>query len=512
MPDDVEPPALILSPKQQALIEACRKKKFVLASGPRYSTKTCGCLVALCDHAWRTDRGNIAIVAVSQSAGLDSGVWEDLVTSILPSYMSQNTGMTWVREPFVANVTKKPTCEVSNAFGNRTRIQLDSLKYEHEAEARFKGKRYSMMYISELSNFLRRKTFDVWGECLRMLHLKPEDHLFLADTNPADEGERSWIYQLWYVLRNTPTEELADPMLAALKQHLELVEFELADNLFVDRERIDELIGRYVHDQDLYNRYVKGLWIQASTNALFAQVFRPLRHVIGEIETPANPDPAIMVPEQSTFELGGGWDPGDSVNSAAVIIEKVLRKLPDGRTEPVFKILDELVIVNEDHTIDDFTQRFVEKMDWWAQRMGREYHWKHWSDRSVFDVREPRENKYYHQLIYEASGGRVTLMAAERGRKSVQQRVDLCRRLLFDDRLFVSNDKCPQAIAMFKSLRRGKSEIATIARGSPFKHVFDAIMYYIASECYDELQQSVLDTISAVREKKMGSTVVAIPA
>ena len=189
-----------ISPRQKELMELCRKAKFVLASGPRYSTKTVGCLHCVADHAWRTDRGNIAMVSVSQSAGLDSGVWEDLVGVIIPQWIASGCGMKWHKKPFTANVTKKPTCIVTNQHGTHTKIQLDSLKHEHEVEHRFKNKRYSMMYVTELSNFVKRKTYDIWGECLRMLHLKEEDHLFLADTNPGDEGEDSWIYFVWYVM------------------------------------------------------------------------------------------------------------------------------------------------------------------------------------------------------------------------------------------------------------------------------------------------------------------------
>ena len=274
--------AFSISEKQKHLLELCRQFKFILASGPRYSTKTVGCLHCIADHAWRTDRGNVALVSVSQSAGLDSGVWEDLVNVVIPQWIGTGMGMQWVRKPFIANVTKKPTCEVSNRHGNRTRIQLDSLKYEHEVEARFKNKRYSMMFVTELSNFRNRKTFSIWGECLRMLHLKENQHLFLADTNPADEGEDSWIYKVFFLMPSLTYLEYVElcrkdglPILQerafeVMKATTKLLEFQIEDNVFATQDRIDELVARYSDDQDLYDRYILGMWRRGTTDASFS--------------------------------------------------------------------------------------------------------------------------------------------------------------------------------------------------------------------------------------------------
>lgn len=511
-------PPLIISEKQQRLLEMCRKYKFVLASGPRLSTKTTGCEVAICDHAWNVQRANICVASVSQSAALDSGVWQELVEITIPQYMAlPGMKMEWVKRPYVANVSKKPTLEISNKYGGIAKIQLDSLKHEKEAESRFKGKTYSMLYIPELSNFKERKTFDVWGECLRGRLWQEEDYLFLGDTNPADEGEQSWIWQVWWGLPQMSEEELLKEfgaegkLLVALRNQMAVLEFELADNIFNTPERINEVIARYIHDEDLYNRYVKGLWVQASSDALFAQVFRESRHVVGEIETPVNKSPLLLVPEENNQELISGWDPGTSINSAAAIIEKWWRPMPNGKEVLVFKILDELVVIDSDHTIGDFTEAFVKKIRWWEEFCGREFMFKHWSDRSVFDVKEPVENRYYHQLINEASGGEIILNAAGRGPNSVRQRVDLFRRLLFEDRILINRDFCPYTIQMCKSLRRGGSEVATIQKGARLKHIFDAIMYAIASEAANELDQSTLENYMR-KNRPQATGVVSIAA
>ena len=509
---------LTIAPKQLVAMEVCRKKKFTLLSGPRYSAKSVGALAIVCDHAWNTSHAEIAITTVSQSVGLESGIWQQLVEGILPKYMALGQGMTWIKKPHTSSVSKKPACIVGNKFGGKSKIQLESLKDEKEVEARFKSKNYSMMYVPELSNFQHRKTFDIWAESLRSLHLKENQYLFLADTNPADDGDESWIYHIWFVHARQTYEEyvifqterglpaLPEPTFLSFKNALGLVEFEIADNIFASAERVAELTARYAHDQDLYDRYIRGLWVKASSTALFARQFRENLHVIGELQTPGNPEPEIMVPEPNTWELSTSWDPGNSANSAAVIFETIVR--PEG---PAFKILDEIVLVDTDHTIDEFTIRVLTQMLWWEQFMGRAYSWKHWSDRSVFDMREPQSNRYYHQLIHTASGGQITLEAADRGKGSVAQRVDLLRRLLFERRYLISRTRCPHLIQAIKSMPAHKQDANAPSPKSQHKHIFDAATYGPASESYREINNKVWGLLKKISTHDT-SKLISIPA
>lgn len=515
-----------LFPRQIELVRMCQPTKkaapnLILASGPRYAAKTVGCtLGCIPQHAWETDRGNICILTITQSVGIDSGVWADLVDICLPQWIEEgNFGMEWAKKPYIQNVTKKPACEVTNKYGNKTRITLESLRNEDEVEARFKGKRYSMIFVNELSKFKQRKTFDTLKQCLRMMHLAEGQHLFLGDTNPADEGEGSWIWQLWYGFKN---EEDIAPELKPLQDALQLIEFTIDDNLAAGAEKKASLMADFAHDDDLLQRYFYGKWVTASTDALFYKVFRPNFHVIGEIETVANKEPEIMVPEPGCFELITGQDPG-SRNYGAAIIEKTFRKEPvthetwprknEGSATvdvPVFKQLDEIVAVDEDLDLDDFVEKIVLRMEFWEQVMERPMKviWRHWSDRSAFDMKVPWSEKYWHQHIFQSSGGRITLMAADRGKGSVNQRIDLFRKLLYEERYFINRNFCPQTIQMCKSIRKGATSAGGIAKGSPHKHIFDAITYALASECYDEMAQSVR---LMLRGKRDESTIVTIP-
>src|SRR6267142_3553942 len=153
MPIDIEgrgSPGLY--PRQLEAMQACTpsKKNFVLLNGCRWASKTYAAANATCQHAWDTDRGNICILTLTQSVGIDSGIWKHLSEIFLPDWIGGEFGMEWARTPCIMNVTKKPYCKVTNRHGNTTMISLESLKNEDEVEGRFKGRVYSMIWINEL--------------------------------------------------------------------------------------------------------------------------------------------------------------------------------------------------------------------------------------------------------------------------------------------------------------------------------------------------------------------------
>ena len=362
------------SPKQDRLRDLCKQKKFVLASGPRFSTKTIGCLHAFLEHSWATRRGNACIVTISQTVGFDSGIWKDLTEIVIPQWIGGNFGLEYHEEPYLMGVSKKPTCEIVNQYGadmepgerkakgGTTTLQLESLKVENEVEDRFKPRRYSAIYVPELSTFRNLKTFLTWTETLRLLGLSSDNHLFLADTNPSDEGVESWIYKLWFELLDMEDDQVPIE-LSAIRSNLGRIEFEIADNIFDSPERIAELCSKYSLDEDLYARYVKGEWVTAAEDALFSKLFRPSIHVRGEIGTSGNQDPEILVPEENCHELFTGWDPG-SANSAVVFAEKAYTVV-DKKTIGLLKFIDEVVVTGEPHTLDELVLAVIKKMAFW---------------------------------------------------------------------------------------------------------------------------------------------------
>jgi hypothetical protein len=61
---------------------------------------------------------------------------------------------------------------------------------------------------------------------------------------------------------------------------------------------------------------------------------------------------------------------------------------------------------------------------------------------------------------------------------------------------------------MNKSLKRGTSTVAIIAKGSRHKHPFDAGRYLVASECHEELNRSL---IHSLRKERTESALVSVP-
>lgn len=463
---------------KQAQIVNCRKR-FLLVSGPKKSGKTIGCTHALVRHAVETDRGRIAIFARTTKLATDGGVWQDLIGLSIPEWINGDTGLKWVTPPKIDGSTRQHYTEISNRVGNKTRFVLNSLDFDGNIEEVIRGKRYSMIYFNEFSNFRSRHVFDIAIDQLRCVHLPFEAHQFMADTNPSDEGEESWIYKLWWGERSM--ENHPD---VAFRNDLEVIEVMIEDNPFLnDRER-DSLIATFRHDPDVYNRYIKGIWTTSSADSHFSDVFRPELHIVGDTSSIYEAEWEILLPEDNCQDLITGWDIG-SINHAIHIIEPATI---EGRI--VFKVLDEIVLIGQKLGLGDVTQMVMDRMDYWEGVIGRPVNWRHWSDKSAFDSFRPIAELYDYAFISKFSDGRIDLRAAPKFNNSVPKRVDTLRRLLFEDRLLVSA-KCLKTIAMFRGLKKGDKRSNYLDRISPLKHPFDSLSYPLLSESPHDLEAGV---------------------
>lgn len=494
--------------KQMDLIRLCHsrpdKPKYVLVSGPRFSVKSYGCFNCIADHAWNVKNARISVIVPTITAGDDSGCWTILTREILQQWIDGGFGMEWVSEPRQSGVTKRLYCQVTNKHGGISHIQLDSLEHESDAEKKFKGKSFSMMYVSELSYFLERKTFDIWIETLRGTagEWNEYDYLFIGDTNPADDGEDSWIWRHWYDFR---VRENVDDFARLAQQLMALVEFRVSDNTFISQQRLNEQLARYDHSEDLKARYRDGKWVKAVGNSAFFEVFRETAHVIGERDVETNPAPLMLVPEEGCLELLTGWDIGD-INHAMVIAEKVYIKDTRGRDTTAFKFLDEVVYIGSDYSTRDFVKDAMEKVAYWEEFMGRDLMWRNWSDRSAFDRRDRSSNIYDHQVVYQESQGKIVLQAADRSPGSIRQRLVLNKKLLFEERMVISRPRCPNLIDSYQSLRRGKGHIA-VQTDSKYKHCWDAATYLLSGECYDEVEKPLTE----FKTGTSGSRMISVP-
>lgn len=504
MADPWQPP---LSEKQMQLLRLCMRKvgnpKYILVAGPRYATKSIACYHAIAHHLWTVKNAKFSVISPTVTAGDDQGCWTELTESVIPKWIAAGFGMEWTVKPRQKGTTKKLYCKVRNMHGGESTVQLDSLQYEDEVEDKFKNKQHSGMYLSEASYYKKRTTFDILIECLRGENWQEEDFIMLLDTNPAEEGQDSWLYKLFYDFR---VQSDVDDNAKLFQKKLALMEFSVADNIFVPKEKLNEKMAQYAHSEDLMARYYWGKWVRAIGTSIFHEQFRPLIHIVGEYDTPTNPTPETLLTEENCSELLTGWDIGTGPNSGCMIVEKIMQLMANGKTRSAFKFLDEVVFIGSELSMVDFVEECIEKIDFWESVVGHPVNWRNWSDRSAFDIRERISNVYHHQLVAQISDNRIILQAADRSPGSVSQRVNMWKKLLFENRVFISRSRCPNLIDSCQSLRKGKGNMV-VDKGSRFKHAFDAATYLTTSECYDEILRPGQD----FRTGRAEASVVSVP-
>ena len=128
----------LLSPKQFEIFNCY--KPYTLVSGPRRSSKTIACLHRLLRHAWETPMARIAMFARTRKSADQGGVFTDLMETVLPEWTSANMGMrvcTGAKNAptqLTDGGTRILYVDVSNAHGNKSRIQLHSLDYDFDIE------------------------------------------------------------------------------------------------------------------------------------------------------------------------------------------------------------------------------------------------------------------------------------------------------------------------------------------------------------------------------------------
>jgi PBSX family phage terminase large subunit len=434
-------------------------------------------------HLWETPGARVALFAKTIKSAKDGGVWNDLTDIIAPEWMASGmVGMTGMPMEYTSVVngvagpksdgaTRTMYFTVRNMYGGNSELLLFSLDDEKYVEAKVKSMRFSLIWFSELSNFVNRECLNVSLLSLRMPHLKYEQHLWIADTNPAKEGKDSWIYKLWYMdrVRKDHPNPNANPKEIAswieFQKGLRLIEFTLDDNPFLGTRERNELESLYADDPGEYDRNVLGIWTKGrgGIEKVFADVFLAERHVISE---------AIDVSPDSD-KLFTSWDLGSGVNSAAVILEK---RFIHGT--PHWMILEEHVSVDIEVSTEDFAFQMYQKMVHLEEFYKRRFTWTHWSDSSSTDVYRAAIDGYDAGLVAKATQGRVELQGVEKPKGSVLTSIRMIRRLLRENRLFVG-ENCPNVIKMFEQIEHGKEKDVD---DGPLKHVFDATRYAIYAE------------------------------
>lgn len=512
MPDELPAEEAIWLPNlfdRQLEIFNCNCKA-LLVCGPRLSGKTLGALARLVRHLWETPGARVAMFARTLKNAKDGGIWDDLNKIVLPEWIDANIGMRYTTMdatktpgPKVSGQTRTPYLRVTNMYGGESEVHLFSLDVESEIEAKVKSQRFSMFYFSELSNFRDRKVLSTTLEQLRMPHLRDDQHMWIADTNPSEEGEESWIFKAFYIEPHQPYEEYLELCQSqnsevvprprfeyeAYQKQFEVIEIRPEENPFISLQRIAELKANNEHDPGLYARNILGKWTygDGDKSRHFRGIFSRAIHVIGSIEDANEDNWEILLPSEGCNELLLGWDPGD-VNHGVAILEK-----RDTTVKPVFYMLDEVEIIGEQVGIEELTQMVMEKVEALDFHCGKRLVTARcYSDRSSMDKWSAVAQTYPYLEVLAASDDRFFLQGVAKKHHSVKVRVNLMKRLLYEKRFFVSAH-CVRTIAMLDNIKKGKKSV--LLETDPHKHIFDAITYALLPECAEDLEDQIADQI-----------------
>lgn len=492
-----------LSPKQMSLMRLCRERtgvmKLIGVFGTRLSGKTVISCHCIADHLWNTKDASVLVLCSTAGSAATSGVWNELTEKIIPEWIAQGFGSTdglhafeWEMEPKIHGSTKKMIGSIRNKHGGISKIELDSLDDEREVEKKFKSRYYSMIYWSEAGEFRQETTFTTLAMALRIMGLPDDEHILIVDANPPDNGTEHFLYKFFYQIRIQRDEDFKEDeqWLKIIKRSLLLTEWTMDDNPFVSDERKALVKGLYKNNPAQYDRYILGLWTKVVKNALFADSFMPATHCASDLKNPQVEDE--LIPEVGCSELITGWDVGFK-NPVTYVMEKVYREI-NGKQISIFKILDELEFVGEGVAVDEFTMVFLEtKVKFWETECGGEIDWVCWSDSSACNFKESIANRTVSDEVYAVSDGKLKLIGVDKGKGSVGNRIRLLRKLLNQNRILISNGKCPKLVDMLQCIGRGKVD-GTINSHSEWKHFFDALTYALSKELWDELQDEVINT------------------
>lgn len=465
----------------------------ILVSGARYSGKTLGVIHRIFRHLWDTPDARACIVSKTIKSMTDAGTFREMIEKEAPKWIDSHIGFEFTTRDFQGtpgpkqdSKTRTVMFRVRNRHGGESELQLQSLNHDHEVEAIFKGTVWSCIWFSEFSLFKTQRVFTTAMFQLRMQHLARWQHLFIADTNPAEEGEEHWIYKLWYTGRFEDEETEKDPDSLEYKKSLRLIEFFLEDNPWLTDGELKVIKSRYKNDPGEYAREVDGQWVQGHGNRgkHFADVFFPHVHVVGSDA----PEEDQIIISDTTKTLYGGWDIGSSMNHSAHILENRTATI-NGIDYSDWCVIDELLVIADQIQVKDFALMYQAKMREVENQAGRKFDWEHYSDDTALNVYRTSGAGYDALEVEIATKGEIKLQGVTKPEGSVRARVRILRRLLKENRIWTSA-RCKATHAMYRDLHQGTTQKEYVA-WNVHKHPFDSLTYPILIVSGNELLDEV---------------------
>lgn len=484
--------------EKQFRVFNCRAR-VVLCVGPRLGGKSRAVLNRIVRHMWETPDARVGMYAKVGKQAKAVGSWKLLHSVILKEWIKANIGLRYtstkkdVPGP-TEDINRTPYFSITNAHGGQSEMYLFALQHDDDAEEKMKDAEFSLIFFSELDKFFSKKVLTVALPSLRMSHLRYEDQMWIADCNPSEEGEQSWIYQTFYVERGMTfleyrehqrkmerPDSMTEEEFKLFYGQLEVIEILPEDNLFVDKRQLQEVKMSCSNDPGMYARLIKGKWVWGGGDS--SRHFRSIigNAIVGDI---GGDEWTILAPSDSCYKLTTGWDVGEAINHAACAMEVAII---DGKKH--FKVVEEHISIGRTLSVWKFTEGFMEKIDALEEECKRKFSIEDtaYADQSSVTKYNAIADTYPHMEVRAASGERVFLRGVPKPAGSVRMRVKVLQDLLRAGRLHVSAH-CIGVITMLRDLKVGK--IYFVMPDDDNRHIFDALTYPILMEMAEELQES----------------------
>lgn len=463
----------------------CRKR-YVLVHGPRKSGKSLAIADKLVRHAMSWPGSDICILTRTIAKG-EAGVWRNLTKpgGVLEKWQAHGLAKYYSKNgkeggPGYMPSSKVPVIRLSNGPGKPpSTIQMHTLAEDENCEIKFKDYASDFVYVVEADSF-DRHVIETMRMTIRSMLVPYHAQQMVLDMNPPPEGKKHWAYKF---ISSPDPDEIA-------------IQFPLEKNCFISDEEKLGVMAAYAHDINRVKRFYHGEWVEMAENSCFSDVFNENLHVVGEPLGATDgydvlDERSVLRPWNGAYQLDLGWDIGDK-NTAVVLASP---RQQDGVM--CYDILDEVILLNSFSKIEDFVGMVMKMQQYWSGWLKSEngIHqpmWRHWSDSSSMTQRMALGGSEA-QMIYDLSGGTISLHGVSKGRDSISRRRDLLRRLLYENRVAVSS-RCvgvlemlrhlpPKVIKTFRDDLSGKDRVVTdgIDPNSPLRHSADALTYMLSS-------------------------------
>lgn len=473
----------------------CRKR-YILVHGPRKGGKSLAIADKLIRNALSYPGSDTCILTRTIAKG-EAGVWRNLTKpgGVVDKWQKAGFGKYHSRSggKKVAGPSYMPSSKVPyfqlQTGGSASTFQMHTLAEDERVEDKFKDMTFDFVYIVEADSF-DRDVYTTMRQCLRSMVVPYSAQQLILDMNPPALGKKHWAYKF---IESPEEDEIA-------------ITFPLSENIFFSDKERQDVYNSYAHDPVKLKRFYDGEWVEMSEGACFTDVFNENLVVVGEEIAPHTPysdldNCEILRPWSGAYQYDLGWDIGDKHTGV------VLAAPRQQGTVLCYDLLDEVMILNRPTKMDEFIAMVLEMMRYWEDWMRSEngIHapmWRHWSDSSSMRDRMSLSGSEA-QLIHNLTGGRINLFGVPKGSGSVDDRKDMLRRLLFENKIAVSS-RCTGVINMLKHLppktstkiRDGEKEV-TVMEGvdtrSIHKHPFDATTYMLGACIPINLSQSAQD-------------------